>query len=772
MFCLQCGTQIPDGSKFCMFCGAKLDVQMSVAAPSSADVGMSDDLALVPTEDTQTNISAIPKSVPVPNAAKQAVPPYIIEFCGRKLQFEYSFERYNDLRRRFFDRSNAVQKEFVDYYKANVHDFDTLFDKGLECFLAKSKEFLEFSVSIVHKNGGHDIDEEYFLQYSNDAKVFCSAMNYFREVSILLTNLAETMASYRAAKSARRSYWQGGGFGIAGAIKGALTASALNLGTDMMRSIGSAVSNSSDRAKLRKLEQDIYQERDHCQGLVSALNSWFGTMWRITENALKERHLLEVPAFDTGEALAPIMEAENIVHNATDSTLDTEYERAIDLICQGLPHDPYFPIIAYTSLYQIPQTDKKEIQEFVRFLGIEEEYNRKKAELVEDLLAPILKMPETTIEQIDTKLNAFRDSHEKYSGVDICPHIERLNSKKGELIQVKAKEAEKESSRIALQKRLQNAVEIRSKVLTLNNPSGYSALWDLADQNIAHAQWILTVNYDPSRYVGDYYTKLRTKYANEIKERANSGSLFAQYLVAWYPFDDAFRHRVSTKPLSPIIKDSTEIIYVLAKKGVIAAMSKCGLWGTQRDRASNPFIHWSEAEAVGFLKAAAEADDTQALLRLSSFYKDGLFGFPQNEALMKECDTIRDCYSTGRISNPYSKSSPSSNSTSSSDCFITSAICRTFSKPDDCYELTTFRNFRDNWFAKQPDGQALIQEYYRIAPTIVEHIDQRSDSKEIYQSIWDAYLTPCLHHIEAQQFDECRNIYITMVNDLKRKYGR
>lgn len=44
----------------------------------------------------------------------------------------------------------------------------------------------------------------------------------------------------------------------------------------------------------------------------------------------------------------------------------------------------------------------------------------------------------------------------------------------------------------------------------------------------------------------------------------------------------------------------------------------------------------------------------------------------------------------------------------SSGCFITTAVCQCFGKSDDCYELTMFRRFRDDWLMKQPDGKALI----------------------------------------------------------------
>lgn len=61
-------------------------------------------------------------------------------------------------------------------------------------------------------------------------------------------------------------------------------------------------------------------------------------------------------------------------------------------------------------------------------------------------------------------------------------------------------------------------------------------------------------------------------------------------------------------------------------------------------------------------------------------------------------------------------------------CFITTAVCDSFGKADDCYELTAFRNFRDKWLVNQADGKNLIAEYYNIAPKIVEKINSLSNS--------------------------------------------
>lgn len=105
-------------------------------------------------------------------------------------------------------------------------------------------------------------------------------------------------------------------------------------------------------------------------------------------------------------------------------------------------------------------------------------------------------------------------------------------------------------------------------------------------------------------------------------------------------------------------------------------------------------------------------------------------------------------------------------------CFITTAVCNNFGKADDCYELTTFRNFRDNWLINQSDGKSLINEYYEIAPKIVNKINQLTNSNEIYQSIWTNYLKPCLSFIENGDNQNCKNLYVDMVKNLREKVLR
>lgn len=103
-------------------------------------------------------------------------------------------------------------------------------------------------------------------------------------------------------------------------------------------------------------------------------------------------------------------------------------------------------------------------------------------------------------------------------------------------------------------------------------------------------------------------------------------------------------------------------------------------------------------------------------------------------------------------------------------CYITTAVCNSMNKPDDCYELTLLREYRDGYLSSQDKGAEIIEEYYDIAPTIVKRIDDSADSEKIYENIWNTYLKPCVSLIENDKNDECQILYKEMVRSLEAQY--
>ena len=103
-------------------------------------------------------------------------------------------------------------------------------------------------------------------------------------------------------------------------------------------------------------------------------------------------------------------------------------------------------------------------------------------------------------------------------------------------------------------------------------------------------------------------------------------------------------------------------------------------------------------------------------------------------------------------------------------CYITTAVCASLGKPDDCYELNLMRRYRDEYLVNQKGGEEIVAEYYDIAPTIVNRINRMENSEDVYADIWSRYLHPCVSMIESDNLEACRKIYTDMVYSLRRKY--
>lgn len=103
-------------------------------------------------------------------------------------------------------------------------------------------------------------------------------------------------------------------------------------------------------------------------------------------------------------------------------------------------------------------------------------------------------------------------------------------------------------------------------------------------------------------------------------------------------------------------------------------------------------------------------------------------------------------------------------------CYITQSTCEFLGKPDDCFELKAFRDFRDGYLKSCTDGPALIEEYYKTAPAIVQRITFSHSRNDIFQRIWEQYLQPCLDDLLHSRWEDCKNRYIGMVHALQLEF--
>lgn len=107
---------------------------------------------------------------------------------------------------------------------------------------------------------------------------------------------------------------------------------------------------------------------------------------------------------------------------------------------------------------------------------------------------------------------------------------------------------------------------------------------------------------------------------------------------------------------------------------------------------------------------------------------------------------------------------------SSSGCYLTSACVEAMGLCDNCFELTTLRDFRDNWLSKQTGGPEEIAEYYRIAPSIVDRIHSSENSLQTLKGLFDDLVRPCVELIQSGKNEAAHRLYRTTTEELKKRY--
>lgn len=118
----------------------------------------------------------------------------------------------------------------------------------------------------------------------------------------------------------------------------------------------------------------------------------------------------------------------------------------------------------------------------------------------------------------------------------------------------------------------------------------------------------------------------------------------------------------------------------------------------------------------------------------------------------------------------YSKGSHSAHSKGGSGgCYLTTACVNAMNLPDNCLELSVLRNFRDKILMSQQSGREAVKEYYRIAPEIIEVVEEQDDA----QMIWQATYRDIRHAISlvlSGDFEGAFRHYKQMSLRLKEKY--
>lgn len=182
---------------------------------------------------------------------------------GQTVTFTASTERWLDM---WVMRSNAIDSavtEFLTWYK----------DKGgikdvLDGYEAEAGSLISRYIArplydeLASKYEIFDISKETYADKCIDLDSIYTAFNKIAEKYNAINSERDTAIQYRAARKDSRGRWEGGGFGVSGAIKGAATAGAMNLASGAAHSAFNAVGNLASGIKASSQKGALYRDEN------------------------------------------------------------------------------------------------------------------------------------------------------------------------------------------------------------------------------------------------------------------------------------------------------------------------------------------------------------------------------------------------------------------------------------------------------------------------------------------------------------------------------
>ena len=356
MYCMFCGTEIPDQSIFCFKCGKKLAVLPNNKKNISTDI-CNDDLI------EEGEIVEVAASTDIEDGIEYRI-------LGRNVLFNKNLFTVRQVRDTYDEFINSCVERLVDELENYINtDFESIHDiSDLTCHLEQLHKKYESEIKgkayqIVLDNNILDIDIDTFClnvrSYSNEG----------------LSNISQALQSidHMSEKKQRqedkwnnRLQFGGGGFGIGGAIRGAIDAKILNMGFGALSGLriifDEIVTDAKYVSDYKKLSDKDVMMRFLLSFATSSKNSWEGIINNsmLYVNSLKGECIYKLPYDEKGLFEESYEEREQRdkyerIYKNIDSGILTK-EQAVDTYLEAITALPFFT----DTYYRIILLDKGE----------------------------------------------------------------------------------------------------------------------------------------------------------------------------------------------------------------------------------------------------------------------------------------------------------------------------------------------------------------------------------------------------------------------------
>lgn len=206
----------------------------------------------------------------------------------------------------FNERKFLAQSEMTKFYEDEITSLEDILTKGTQKLEQINEDSRNFAVSVLMYYGIENISEDLLISGSWDfhdepgqPRAYTERIGRYEFEKLISENLEpikkeiKKVESFQKELSFRRQmerrgrgHWEGGGFGLAGAVKGALMAGLMNAGTSVIRGIGDSFADVNDARRVSELKNMVVNGDMPLSNFNYIVKTYLNYLWRITTEIL------------------------------------------------------------------------------------------------------------------------------------------------------------------------------------------------------------------------------------------------------------------------------------------------------------------------------------------------------------------------------------------------------------------------------------------------------------------------------------------------------
>ena len=181
-------------------------------------------------------------------------------FRNKEIIISDEREAYNEIVLEYGDYAYEAEEDFIASYKQSNKSLDDVIKNSWEDGLTIIYEYIDITIEKIIKHKIYNIDRARFIeQYSSTAlKIWYDAFSEVYEEYVDIVATEQEKEVYRQYRKEARGKFQGGGFGLKGAVKGAVQAGAINIATGLAHDTFNIFSRAYSNLQADKQKQSIF----------------------------------------------------------------------------------------------------------------------------------------------------------------------------------------------------------------------------------------------------------------------------------------------------------------------------------------------------------------------------------------------------------------------------------------------------------------------------------------------------------------------------------